>query len=349
MAENKIKNKNRKDNNVTLVGYIKEDNLNLIKDKNNQSVIRGSLTITTDEKGANSHKVQFWTSETTKKGEHSKDFDSLSELLPEKVVSVASYLEDNPGANFAEAAKAATKIWAFARFDEYVYRSGERVSSSITLKGSRAGLKKATDKTPFKPRAEFSIDVYLEDIRPEEDENESETGRTVVNGIYVDYRGIAQKYSFIAPEEDGIAGYINDHYTVGTTTNLKGDILNIVERKIDENAEDDHFGRGNGPQYKTTFVNERKIVGGSKTPLKEGEEGAYSKEIIKAALAAREVLMDENGKRRAARENGETYAPKVDFSSKTDDSSRTAPIGFGDSTSSSTSSSASSDPLDLDF
>lgn len=302
MAEKK--NKNSKENTVRLVGYIKEDNLEVITNGRGDQVIRGNLIVTTDEKGVSSHKVQFYVSENTKSGEHSKDYDSLSELLPEKVVSTASYLEDNPGSDFDAAAKASTKIWVIARLEEYVRRTGERVDSMITVKGFRAGLKKATDKTPFAPTAEFSIDVYLDAIVPEVDEKNAETGRLSIGGIFLDYKNNAHRISFIAPTEDGIASYIKDHYTVGTTVNLKGDLVDIIEREIDEDAEADHFGRGNVPQYKTTFVHERKILGGSKNPLKDGDEGGYTKKAITDGLAAREILMDENGKRSAARANG---------------------------------------------
>ncbi len=300
-----VEKKKTRRNDVHLVGYIKEDNLEIVTQKHGEQVIRGNLVVVTDEKGSDSQKVQFWVSENTRKGDHSKDYDNLSELLPGRVVSVASFLEENPDANFEEAAKASTKVWIIARLDEYARRNGERVDSSVMIKGFRAGLKKDTDKIPFAPKAEFDIDVYLEDITPEVGENETETGRLCINGIFLDYKGKAQKFDFVAPTEGGIAAYIKGHYAVGTTVNLKGDLVNIIEREIDEDAEDEYFGRGNGPQYKTTFVRERRIRGGSKTPLKDGEDGAYTKKAIADGLAAREVTMDENGKKYAARINGE--------------------------------------------
>lgn len=298
--------KNKQENSVRLVGYLKEDNLEIIKNARGEQAIRGSIVVITDEQGLESHKVQFYVSETKKNGEHSTDFDNLSELLPEKAVSTASYLEDNPGASFEEAANASTKIWINARFEEYAYRVGERTDSMITVKGFKAGLKKATDKAPFKPEATFKVDVYIENIIKEVDEDMNETGRLVIDGIYLDYRGTAVKIPFVAPVEDGIASYIGDHYEKGTTVHLDGDLVSLVIRKVDENAETNHFGRGGTVQYKTTFVRERRIHGGSKTPLTEGEEGAYTKKAIVDGLSAREILMDENGKKR--RERG-SYAP----------------------------------------
>lgn len=328
---------NRKENTVRLEGYVKEDNLELIVNNRGDKVVRGNITIATNKEGTNCQKVQFYVSENTRNGEHSKDYDSLLELLPSNVVSVATYLEDNPGSSFADASSAATKVWIIARLEEFARRSGERVDSMITIKGFRAGLKKTTDKTPFTPKAEFSMDVYLEDIKPEENDNEVETGRLLVSGIFLDYKGTAHKVNFVAPTEDGIASYVKDHYKVGGTVNLKGDLVDLMIREIDENAEDSFFGRGNSVQYKTTFVHERKILGGSKKPLSEGEEGAYSKKAITDGLAAREIVMDENGKRAAARANGETSSVPAPTPVVSAPTPVATPKGFG------------SDDSDLDF
>lgn len=281
----------KKVNTVKLVGYLKENNLEQITNARGNKVIRGSIIIATDK--ISSYKVQFYVAETTSKGEESKDYTNLLSLLPDNTITIASYLKENSSADFDTAANASSKIWVIARFDEYARRSGERVTSSVLLKGFRAGFSKA-DKT-FVPCAEFDIDVYLNKITPEVDNNDKETGRLLLEGLVPKYDNSVDIIDFVAVSEDGVAGYINKHYAVGDTVNLKGDVVSLQDRQLVESEDSEFFGRTGAPQYETKFIRERRVVGGSKTPLREGDEGAITKAFVKEGLAAREIKMDKNG------------------------------------------------------
>ena len=303
MADKEKKSSSRK-NSVHITGYLKENLLEVITDKNGNEVIRGSMTVATSS--VDSHKITFYTPRFDKNGGASEAYESLEALLPEKTISVASYLKNTPTATFDTAANGSTKVWVQARFDEYVRRKGEREDSSVILKGFKAGFKTATDASPFVPRAEFSVDVYLEKIA-DEIVDDKPTGRLLIDGIMLDYRGVAQKINFVAPVEDGIADYIKANYHETDTVTLNGDVLNIYEREIKEDpeAENSYFGRARGgKQYETTFTRERRIRGGSKTPIKQGEDGCYKTEDIKQGLVSREEKMIENGKRDKAKAEG---------------------------------------------
>ena len=290
------KEKNAKKNSVHLTGFLKENLLEKITDKDGKEVIRGSMTIATSS--IDSHKVTFYASRFDKDGNETEAYKNLEEMLPEKTISVASYLKNTPTAIFDTAANGSTKLWAQARFEEYAKRKGEREDSSVFLRGFKAGFKTASDKSPFVPRAEFSVDVYLNDIK-EEVVEEKETGRLLIEGIIVSYNGMAHKIDFVAPAEDGIADYIRANYKVGDTVTLNGDVLNIYEKRAveDDKEEEAFFGRSAGKQYETVFVRERRIRGGSKTPIHQGEEGSYSTKEVKKALVNREAKMVENGKK----------------------------------------------------
>lgn len=288
-----------KNNTVKLVGYLKENTLEQITNTRGDQVIRGSLIIATDK--INSHKVQFYVAETTSSGEESKDFVNLSALLPTNTITIASFLKENPEADFETAANASSKIWAMARLDEYASRSGERVRSIVSLRGFRAGFSKASS-SPFTTCAEFNVDVYINNIAPEFDGTE-ETGRVLIEGLIPKYNGSVDKVDFVAVAEDGIADYIGRTYSVGDTVNLNGDVVNITERiLVDSEGDDNHFGRAaSGPQYETKFIHELRICGGSKNPLKDGDEGAITAAEARDGLAAREVKMTENGAKAAER------------------------------------------------
>lgn len=289
----------KKTNTVKLVGYLKENNLEQITNARGDKVIRGSLIIATDK--ISSHKVQFYVAETTSNGEDSKDYASLLTLLPDNTITIASFLKENSSADFDTAANASSKVWVMARFEEYATRSGERTRSMVTLKGFRAGFSKA-DKA-FTPCAEFDVDVYINKIEPEV-ENEEKTGRLLIEGLIPKYNGSVDVVDFVAVSEDGVSKYIGEHYAVGDTVNLKGDVVSLQDRQLVETEDTEYFGRSSGPQYETKFIRERRVVGGSKNPLHEGDEGAITKQFVKEGLAARELKMDENGVKAKSSPNG---------------------------------------------
>lgn len=276
-------------NTVRIVGYLKENNLELITNSRGDNVVRGSLVIATDD--VNSHKVQFYVAEKTKAGEASKDYAALVNLLPEDTCTVASYLEADPSADFQTAANASTKVWVVARFDEYAKMKDGKEVSSITLKGFRAGLKTAADKKPFAPVAEFTVDAYVDSIA----EEVGDTGRLVLEAYLPKYDQSVQKIVFIAPAEDGIAPYVKGHYAPHDTVTLNGDLVSIQQKKlVEDSAPGAFFGRALEPQYETTFVRERLIRGGSATPIHQGEEGCITDAAVKSGLVMRKMTIDGN-------------------------------------------------------
>lgn len=285
-------------NSVKIVGYLKENTLEVIENSKGGRAIRGYVIIATDR--LNNHRVQYYVPEYLSNGDENKTFEALSELLPADTLTIASYLKANPEADYSNALEAATKVWAVGSFEEYARRTGERVQRSISTKGFRLGLAKA-DKAPFTPAAEFDIDVYLSKIDDELDENEEPTGRLLVEGYAPRYDNSVDVIDFVAVKEDGVAAYIKKNYKVGDTTNLRGDLISLAERREIESDETEYFGRQNGPTYETVFTRERRIVGGSKTPIHAGEEGCITKEFVKEALAEREAKMIKNNERAMAK------------------------------------------------
>lgn len=321
----KEEKKKQRQNTVSITGYLKENNLEKVKNTRDEEVIRGSLLIAVSE--LNCHKVQFYVSAKTKDGEDSKDFENLLKLLPSETVSVASYLKDNPGSDFEMAARAATKVWTIAKFDEFVSMgSDNKEMSMITLKGFKAGIKTATDSSPFVPHADFTVDAYIDNIYPEydgDDENAKETGRKFLFCLLPNYNKTVSKITFIAPVEnhDGVrvADYISKCYHPGDTVTLKGEVINIVERILKEEAHpEEYFGVAPTPQYETRFTHERLIMGGSAKPASPEDDKYISKEEAKDGLAERLAKAKQNGEAKAkkAAEKEKEAAPVDDFGKK---------------------------------
>lgn len=321
------KEQKKKQNSVHIVGYLKENNLEQVTIQDKGEVIRGSVIVATDE--TSSYKVQFYVSEILKNGGESEDFNALSELLPNKVTSIASYLKNNPGSTFKEATENALKIWVLAKLEEFASSVGERTKSMVLLKGFKAGVKQETDESPFSPHAEFTTDIFVSKIKKEviyEDENDedgTETGRLIVTGVIPTYDESAYVIDFIAPAEGGIAEFMEGTYAVGDTGTIKGDLVNVDKKVLKEDSEEEEefFGVPAGPQYRTIFIRERVIRGLSKKPLHQGDEGCFTKQAIKEALAKRATKMAENGKReqnKAKKEETPKAETKKEFSEDMD-------------------------------
>ena len=141
-----------KTNEVTISGYLKENNLEVISSQRG-NIIRGSVIIAVDE--LNSIRAQFNIYDKKYSGEPSKDYENVLKVLQEHTRSIAGYLSENPGATFAEAIKAADKVWVRGSFDEYTRLNEEgKEVVSIQVRAFSAGLKKESNET-FKPRANF--------------------------------------------------------------------------------------------------------------------------------------------------------------------------------------------------
>ena len=306
MAENKKKSENKsRSNSVTLAGYLRENNLEQIKDKNGNNVIRGSLTISNTE--FNSVKVSFYSSEKTKNGEESSLYTSLSQILPFNTVTLASFLKDDETADFEKAKNSATRLCVIGSLEEYAIRNGEREDNYISIKGRRII---PIEGEAFTPRAEFNIEMYVNALTKELDAEEKETGRLVVEGLIPkwarDNAELVDKISFIAANDNKAADFIEKNYKVGDTVKLKGNIVNLREKILIDAGEPDEttFGDIAKPQFETKFVRERIITGGTKTGLEP-----ITKDFVKKGLAAREVVMDKNG---ARDRNAATSKPAFD-------------------------------------
>jgi len=276
----------KREHNVVIKGYLKENTLELIKTQKGSRAIRGNLMVALNEN--ESFKVQYYVGEFTSTGDPAKAFEGLYALLPEKTTSIVGYLKENYGSKFQEAAKFATKIWVNGYFDEYLRRNENGdVVTSVQIRGRRAGLAAANEEGLFTPKAEFKADVYVYDIKEEEKEG-NKTGRIVLTGLIPNYDQSVTMVDFIAPTDGNVATYILSNYHNEDTVRLEGNLLNVYIRKEVAPSED-FFGSAKKPQYETEFINERLITGGSsvKAIIHQGQPGSLSTAEAKLGLNIR--------------------------------------------------------------
>lgn len=281
-------------NKVQIEGYLRENNLELIRNDKQEEVIRGSLVVALDN--VRSCRAQFYVSRfnTLKPGEttrqESKAYSRLVELLPGNTISISSLMKDQAAMTFDVAKESATKVWIIGALQEYIRKDEKgEVISSTTIKGLTAGIKTESDKHPFTQKAEFEVEMYIEGKRPEMKDGE-ETGRIVLTGLIPEYDDSVSRIEFVTELGDA-TDYIEENYNVGQTVKVYGDVINTYVR-VEKESGGHTFGRTLEPQYETTFTSERQIFGGTATPLDEDDENALKKAEIKAALALRQQKID---------------------------------------------------------
>ena len=281
-------------NKVQIEGYLRENNLELIRNDKQEEVIRGSLVVALDN--VRSCRAQFYVSRfnTLKPGEttrqESKAYSRLVELLPGNTISISSLMKDQASMTFDVAKESATKVWIIGALQEYIRKDEKgEVISSTTIKGLTAGIKTESDKHPFTQKAEFEVEMYIEGKRPEMKDGE-ETGRIVLTGLIPEYDDSVSRIEFVTELGDA-TDYIEENYNVGQTVKVYGDVINTYVR-VEKEGGGHTFGRTLEPQYETTFTSERQIFGGTATPLDEDDENALKKAEIKAALALRQQKID---------------------------------------------------------
>ena len=281
-------------NKVQIEGYLRENNLELIRNDKQEEVIRGSLVVALDN--VRSCRAQFYVSRfnTLKPGEttrqESKAYSRLVELLPGNTISISSLMKDQAAMTFDVAKESATKVWIIGALQEYIRKDEKgEVISSTTIKGLSAGIKTESDKHPFTQKAEFEVEMYIEGKRPEMKDGE-ETGRIVLTGLIPEYDDSVSRIEFVTELGDA-TDYIEENYNVGQTVKVYGDVINTYVR-VEKEGGGHTFGRTIEPQYETTFTSERQIFGGTATPLDEDDENALKKAEIKAALALRQQKID---------------------------------------------------------
>ena len=281
-------------NKVQIEGYLRENNLELIRNDKQEEVIRGSLVVALDN--VRSCRAQFYVSRfnTLKPGEttrqESKAYSRLVELLPGNTISISSLMKDQASMTFDVAKESATKVGIIGALQEYIRKDEKgEVISSTTIKGLTAGIKTESDKHPFTQKAEFEVEMYIEGKRPEMKDGE-ETGRIVLTGLIPEYDDSVSRIEFVTELGDA-TDYIEENYNVGQTVKVYGDVINTYVR-VEKEGGGHTFGRTLEPQYETTFTSERQIFGGTATPLDEDDENALKKAEIKAALALRQQKID---------------------------------------------------------
>lgn len=266
-------------NEVFIEGTLKEKNLELatIDTENGKTeVIRGELIITTDENSE--HRVRIYANKLTKERKENSVYKGLVTVMNE-YVSIAEALKNGQTEESAVKVRVAKGKLGL---NEFYTPNGElRSFPSIST-----NFINRVDKN-FSPKAEFSIEAYFDSFKPEM-KNDEETGRLIVNTIVPLYGGKVIPLTFIASDED-VVDYLQTNYEAKRTSKIWGELINTVEiTKTEEKG----FGKSK-EKVITKTIHELIITGGEEEMYDEEDEKSYSTDLIKKAMAERDIYLDE--------------------------------------------------------
>lgn len=278
---------------VIITGILKKKELQ-VKTFSNGEALSGHLIIETTP--GNEVRVDTFVNRMTratndKPARESTVWKNQVRILDE-YVSMAELMKS--GADEETARQQATRFTVRARLglNDYVGRDGNmvstpRVSSNVSF------YSRIAEGTPFTPGARFDIEGYVTEKRPEM-KGDDETGRLVLGLIVPGYQGAVQPMSFVTTES--AASYIDEHYEVGNTVRVYGELVNRVNVITTRKA---GFTRDEISEEKT-YVNEMLIDNGALEPYDEDGPFAYKREDIEAAMRVRELEYLPSVKKKAA-------------------------------------------------
>lgn len=268
-------------NEVFIEGVLKEKNLELatvFTDSGKQEVIRGEVVIATDDKSE--HRVRIYANKLTKEKKDSTVYKGLV-TVNEEYVSVADALKNGLTVD------AATKVRITKGklgLNEYYTPTGELRSFPQV---STNFINRVDETKGYNPRAEFSVEMFFKSIKREV-KNGEETGRLLVEGIIPMYGGAVVPITFVVDDADAV-DYLETNYEAGKTGKIWGELINTVEIT---KKEEKGFGKAK-EKVITNVLHELVITGGEEEQYDEDDEKSYSVDIIKKAMAERDIYLDD--------------------------------------------------------
>lgn len=260
-------------NKIECVGILAEKDLHAGKNQNNgKATIEGYVSIKVDE--INQVRFRVQADETKKDGTSNPAYENLT-AFNQNASSIAEVGVDN--ASRVRTASGQLNPYHSQQNNSDVL--GYRTSFITVMNGGEE----------FEPKAEATVELYVQSVVPEMDKDGNETGRAKMKGWMPTYNGI-EPVVLIIPEaiaDDALNGAIE----VGQTMEFYADIINNRVEVIKE------IPVRLGPtriEKSVTYTNELVLTGCS-DPYEEGisKEAPYDANAIKLAIEERESRIKE--------------------------------------------------------
>lgn len=280
-------------NRVDIVGRLEEKNLEKKVSEKGENYISGNLVVGYGENFENKVKVQYFSKELKKDStEVSKIYKGLETVMTEYTSQADALL--NGGV--ADMVSIKGNISAF---DTTSKKTGEPLTYNTIKANFVERVKPEEVKETY---VRFSVEMYLESI-DKEIVNDEETGRVKVCGIIPIFNGAVIPATFYTTTDESRGGnvgkYILEHYEVGKTVQVNGDIECHIEHK--EYTREGMFG--STTQTFDSITNEYIITDGVPQPYLSTDPKHFDKKAIKAAMLYRQERL-ENSKNETTQSTG---------------------------------------------
>jgi len=278
-------------NDITLIGEVKEQKLNLNKNKEG-NYINGSLVINTGD--FSEIEIKVFVAEKNKKGKVKKSFEVLQKFINEDLLTLASCKNDEDRENVAKVRIQGQKEFT-PRFNEDIFKikETEEVKTKVNID---LGFGNITVDSSIKPedyKAKFDVEMFVTSVK-EEIKQDEPTGRAIVSGWTPIYGGK------VIPMEVVVGIILNDdgeefdfgedilaQVEEGMTLNVWGDIN--YKSIITKTTKGGGLGRAKVEEHRE-YINELVVVGAD---IQEDEEKEFDMELIKQAKIERDVAIEE--------------------------------------------------------
>jgi hypothetical protein len=265
-------------NQVKIEGLLSEKNLeevNVHRGDGTDDAIRGSLSIETTPNSV--HQVRLFTFKHKKDGGENKVFNSLKTVMDE----YKAIADDGIGRENADKVRVTRGQLGI---NDYVGQDGA-LRSFPQISTNFVNRVTESDKTPYEPKATFDVEGFVKAIR-HETKDEEETGRIFVTVVIPEFGAKVAPIEFVVNED--LAGDFEDLYSVGTSGEFQGDVVNYSEAV--ETLEKGGIGK---PKKKITYnVKRELVITWASEPFEDDNAKFYNTDTIKKALLERDTYLE---------------------------------------------------------
>ena len=274
-------------NRIVVEGYLKDNTLATATSKDGAEYISGNITVATVD--GMEYTLRYYSSKLKKDGTENKNYASLANALPSKTTTCAHLLETGSVRTFEEAKVSSSLVRCTGEMREEFWkgRDGD-IHTMIRLRGISVRI--LAGKESFNPKAEFTLDAYIESLRPEVDKEGDETGRALIEAVVPLYGGSASKMTLVGSPDNGVSDFILSNWTAGNTYLMRGDLVKLRKETIQAAPAVASFGKKEEPRKVVEFIDERVITGGNVDPY--DEENTFTREEITEMLVKRDEEME---------------------------------------------------------
>ena len=270
------------ENIVKIEGILAETNLEsrpFLRNGVQQDALGGTITIRVAQKIGDKDvisdvPIHMFATALTKKGTPNPAYENIKNIK-DNYVSIAA--SDEASADKVRITQGSIHM------NEYYGKTGNLVSFPRIMASFVQRVKEAEE---FSPKAEFTCTSVILDQKYEQDKEQNETGRYLLQTAIIQYGDKLDVVPFIVENKKAI-NYISSNWESGNTVRINGK-LNF-SYKIVKEVKESAFG---DPviDERTVSTSELIVTGGSE-PI-EGQ-GAYTSEEIRAGLARRMANLEE--------------------------------------------------------